>query len=300
MEQKEYIKNFIDDFETTLYASNTPDQQESLSKFIDVGSFIDYFLINELARNVDGYKKSCFFHKDKDSKGGLLHAGPVWDFDWAWKNIDECYFGATNGSGWAYQVQKCNPWPVPPGWMPRLLQDPGFSRQVNERYFDLRKSILSEDFIFHYIDSVAAVLDKAQNRHFSKWPILGINVGTPETDAQPTTYAGEVEKFKQWISMRLNWLDANMHSVITGIDESPKNNTCVLYPNPVSSELRIDSKKAVGRVAVYSPDGKSLISRNNPTSSVGLDLRQFSPGLYFVKVYFADGSEWREKFIKAK
>jgi len=217
-EQKGYIKDFMAQFETAIYAANTPARQRTLYSIMDIQSFIDYFIIGELSRNVDAYKKSSYFHKQKDSQGGKLFAGPVWDFDWAWKNINECYFGATDGSGWAYQVHKCDPWPTPPTWIQRLLQDPYFAMQLNERYFSLRQSYLSENYIFNYIDSVATVLDGAQKRHYGKWRILGQNVGTPETDSQPNTYAGEIDKFKQWISIRLSWLDSHMPTfVVTDI-----------------------------------------------------------------------------------
>jgi len=106
-QQKIYIQEFVDGFETVLYGSNFCDPLKGYRTYIDVNSFIDYFILGELSRNVDAYKKSAYFYKDKDSDGGLLHAGPVWDFDWAWKNINECYFGAQDGSGWAYKVHDC-------------------------------------------------------------------------------------------------------------------------------------------------------------------------------------------------
>jgi len=92
--QKTYLQTFINDYETVLYSSNYADVVNGYSKFIDVDSFIDYLIVNELARNNDGFKKSSYFYKDKDSETAVskLHAGPVWDFDWAWKSCNE-WFG---------------------------------------------------------------------------------------------------------------------------------------------------------------------------------------------------------------
>ncbi len=297
--QKNYIQKFIDEFEKALYSPNTDSHQKTLSNYIDFNSFVDYFILNELARNIDGYKKSSFFYKDKDSKGGLLHAGPVWDFDWAWKNINECYFGATDGSGWAFQIQKCDPWPAPPSWMVRLMNDPIFTQRVNERYFSLRNSILNEDYIFNYIDSAALVLGNAQTRHYQRWPILGINVGTPETDAQPTTFAGEISKFKEWITVRLNWLDANIPAlVVTGL-ETEISKTCLLYPNPVRSELIIRAEKSMHDIAIYTPDGKSMISiHGNDQNYIILDVRSLTSGFYLIRTLYSDGSQQAGKFVK--
>lgn len=301
-EQKIYIKDFIFQLETALYSPNTPTRHNELYSLLDIDSFIDYFILGELSRNVDAYKKSAYFHKDKDSEGGKLHAGPVWDFDWAWKNINECYFGATNGSGWAYQVHKCNPWPSPPTWMGRLLEDQYFTQKLNERYFSLRTSHLSEVSIFSYIDSVAVVLDDAQKRHYQKWQILGLNVGTPETDPQPRTYAGEIEKFKSWISKRLNWLDANMPEfVITGLEENDfisKSN--LMYPNPVTSQMNIQSVDIIKNYSIHTSNGKAVIKGSSNSSQITLDTHFLPSGLYIIKTQHQDGSQWAGKFMKSE
>ena len=299
--QKMYIQNFIHQVETSLYSANTPDRQKKLYALIDINSFIDYFIVGEVSRNVDAYKKSAYFYKDKDSNGGKLHAGPVWDFDWAWKNIHECFFGSTDGSGWAYQVHKCDPWPVPPSWMERLLEDQYFTQQLNARYFSLRASHLSEASLFHYIDSVAAVLDEAQQRHYGKWPILGLNVGAPEVDEQPRTYAGEVEKFKAWIAKRLQWLDGHMPGfVVTAIERPEVNSGNLVFPNPASTQITIQATQPIEHYSIYTSNGVAILMNNPSASSVSVDTNSFMPGLYFVKTHHADGSQWTGKFVKAE
>jgi len=300
--QKTYLQQYVDQLETTLYASGSQGLTDRMSEYIDVNSFVDYFILNELARNVDAYKKSAYFYKDKISKGGKLKAGPVWDFDWAWKNINECFFGATDGSGWAFAVHQCDPWPVPPSWTVALMKDVRFVRKVKDRYTDLRNSILSETYIYNYIDSVAHLLDEAQARHYTRWPILGQNVGAPEVDPQPTTYAGEIEKFKTWISKRLNWLDTQFTSVlVTGLEDQMFNNIipearCKIYPNPAATQLKLESDKQIFSISVYSNQGQHI----NPhylLNSTTLDLSDFSPGLYVIKTVFTDGTQWTGNFI---
>ncbi len=84
-QQKKYLENYVTGFEKALYSTNYKDEIQGYPNYIDVGSFIDYFLVSEVSRNNDGFKKSRYFHKDKNGK---IVAGPVWDFDWAWKNIN--------------------------------------------------------------------------------------------------------------------------------------------------------------------------------------------------------------------
>jgi hypothetical protein len=297
-EQKKYIRDFMHEFETLLYSSNYSHQR--ISKFIDIPSFMDYFILNEVARNVDAYKKSSFFYKDKDSNGGLLHMGPVWDFDWAWKNINECFFGAQDGSGWAYKVHDCDIWPVPPTWMNRLLRDPIYAQKLSERYFSLRESYLSEDHIFNYIDSVAQILDAAQIRHFNRWRILGINVGAPETDAQPITYAGEIDKFKNWISTRLKWLDANMPSiVVTGLPEVGQHKNIQLFPNPATTHITLKADQDVRQVEIFSINGKSLLFQTGLDGNpIEMDIGNIKGGIFLIKASFSDGTIRTEKLVK--
>ncbi len=210
--QKAYLKDFIDSFETLLYSPGFKDRNQGYRTYLDAGSFVDYFILSELSRNVDAYKKSRFYFKDKDSNGRLIHSGPPWDYDWAWKDITEncIHFNQIDGSGWAYRVNDCDVDWVAPSWEIRLLEDDEFADQIHERYFSLRRTIMGETYLHHVIDSIAALLDDAQKRHYQKWQILGINVGTPEYGEQPETYSGEIVKFKNWINRRLNWLDENM------------------------------------------------------------------------------------------
>jgi len=105
--------------------------------------------------------------------------------------LEDCvHFNQTDGSGWAYKVNECTDWPVPPSWEVRMLEDNEFADLIHKRYFELRKTILVRHLQDNIIDSVATLLNEAQSRHFKKWNTLGINTGTPESGVQPTTYSG--------------------------------------------------------------------------------------------------------------
>ena len=119
----------------------------------------------------------------------------------------------------------------PPGWYIRLLQDTTFANELNCRYFNLRNTILDTSNIFSFIDSLSSMLSEPQNRHYTRWPILGINVGTPEVGIQPTSYSGGIIKFKNWINERLIWLDANMPGNCPNVSVSENKKTyLVTYP----------------------------------------------------------------------
>jgi hypothetical protein len=297
-QQKNYLKNYVTSFEQVLYSTNFQDEIQGYANFIDVKSFIDYFLVSEIARNNDGFKKSQYFHKDKSGK---IVAGPVWDFDWAWKNINECFiFKATDGSGWAYKVNDCNPDVKSPDWMARLFNDDNFKNKVNCSYFDARSNQISNDVVFGMIDSLYNVVKNAQVKHFQKWQILGRNVGAPEIDAQPATYQGEVDKLKNWITLRLNWLDNNMMGKCSTVNtyQMAENQGIRIYPNPATDELNILTGLTISTIRIFDITGKTIFV--NPlvnTEMIKIDVSAFLPGMYIVKMIDVKGNSVSEKMI---
>ena len=301
-QQKEYLKTAVNSFESVLYGSNFKNATSGYAAWIDVNSFIDYFIVNEVARNVDGYKKSVFFFKDKDSKGGKINAGPVWDFDWAWKNIRDCRtFQATDGSGWSYLINDClsSP-PYSNGWTVRLLQDENFSNALNNRYFELRKSFLSSEYLNSYIDSVKNLASEAQVRHYAKWQIIGSAVGAPEVDYQPSTYAGQVDKFKSWIQTRLTWLDSHMlgKSTVTSTDGFETTFSYRIFPNPANDVVFLESSSEIQDIEVFQSSGKLILSKPGISAfSTKLDVSGFYPGVYLVRMRTRGNHSITEKLV---
>jgi hypothetical protein len=238
--QKAYIASFVDTLETALYSSTFTDPATGYRAYLDVPSFINYFLVNELARNNDGFKKSVFFHKDRNSNDGKLKAGPVWDFDWAWKNLWGCeLFSNTDGSGWAHRINDCVTDNYSTGWAIRLMQDSTFANELRCTYEEHRTGVLSNASIHAWIDSVGTLVAEAQERHFQKWPILGVSGPAPEVLPCATTYAAELDTLKHWIDLRLAWLDANIPGLCQGVgvpDRTAPEFTCL--PNPSDGLVR--------------------------------------------------------------
>jgi len=242
-QQQTYIQAFIGGFEDALYGPDFADPELGYRQFISTSSFIDYFIVNEVARNGDGFKKSRFFYKDKDHADGTfrkLKAGPVWDFDWALKDM---WNGSQDGSQFIYGEvdQDVNA----PGWYIRLLEDPLFADELRCRYDDLRRGILSEAYLHAKVDSVAALVAESQAWHYQVWGHLGQSTGTPEVQSPSQTYAEEVQRLKDWLSRRLIWLDANMPGTLngcsmSGIRELSESATIVAYPNPFNSTLMVE------------------------------------------------------------
>jgi len=203
-EQKTYISSYISNFEDALKGDNFQDPNSGYATYIDVPSFIDFFLINELSNNVDGYRISTYMHKDKNKK---LKMGPIWDFNLAFGNADYCSGGDSNV--WAYKFnERCggDGWLVP-FWWNRLMQDPAYVAQVKQRWAELRSNTFSEAAIMEKLDSYRGILNAegAINQNFETWDILGLYIWP--NNFIGTSYAEEHNYLKQWIQDRLIWLD---------------------------------------------------------------------------------------------
>ena len=84
--QRDYARGWMSDFEARLASPDYEDRDRGYRSVIDEESFIDYLFVNEITKNVDAYRLSTYLYKERDSDGGRLHMGPVWDYNLALAN----------------------------------------------------------------------------------------------------------------------------------------------------------------------------------------------------------------------
>ncbi|MBK7174793.1 MAG: CotH kinase family protein [Bacteroidales bacterium] len=282
-QQKLYLMDYVDDFETALHGPNFADTALGFRKYAIESTFIDYFLVNEISKNVDAYRCSTFLHKQRDSKGDKIRMGPVWDYDLAWHNANFC--GGDVTTGWAYQFP-CpqDPWQVP-FWWSKLLTDTLYASHLKCRWQYLRQNILSNDWFDNYIDSTAAQLDESQQRNFATWPVLGIYLW-PNPWPFPTTYQGEINNLKNWLHNRLAWLDANMPGTCyTTALENVNNAVGVMkiYPNPATSRISVETP-ITGSLSIMNLGGQVMFQQEIIAERTTIEIGSLPVGIYIVKV----------------
>lgn len=240
--QKNYIRNYIDSFESALATGNFTSNDNNYSKYIDMSSFAKFLLVNEISRNVDGYRISTYLYKDKDSKGGKLTAGPAWDFDLTFGNADYC--DGNKSTGWAYNfnyVCSNDYWTVP-FWWEIMLKDPVFINVLAAEYKKLREGSLSDKNMNLQIDSMQTQLSKAQVRNFTKWNRWG-QYDWPIPSPIASSWEGEVTQLRTWLKNRLTWLDNNMPKSVAVADGrllANENEDLVVtevFPNPIINQF---------------------------------------------------------------
>ncbi|MDD5508629.1 MAG: CotH kinase family protein [Bacteroidales bacterium] len=211
-QQKDYIKGFITVAENTLTFSNFKDPDEGYQQYFDVLSFIDFMLLSELSKEVDKYRYSNYFYKEKDSDGGKLFAGPAWDFNLGYGNVDYWTPGI-DYTGWVYDMVEPYDWSIM-FWWKRLMEDSYFMDMAKTRWAWLRQHKLTNESIQSTIDSILIHIDAAKDRNYDRWPILGTYVW-PNYDWYGNTYEDEVDYFEDFLFNRLGWMDYNLPGQIT-------------------------------------------------------------------------------------
>lgn len=283
-QQVAYIQQFIDNFENSFKSSIYTSPTLGYRPFINLESFVKYFLVSEISRNMDAYRISSFMHKDKDSNGGKLVMGPVWDYDICYGNADYCQ--GDRHDLWAYKYNDICPEDglQVPFWWEKMVQDPYFMDEVKKEYTAQRVAgILTEDHMLSVIDSLTMVIKEAQARNFNKWPILGQYVW-PQPQPISQTWTGEVNELKNWLNKRLKWLDSQW-LLSTPIAEETINENAGIYPNPVTENTVLElgdhgSEKC--EISLYNLKGQ-LVSQGNVNTILHGKI-QLSDVLDFSKI----------------
>jgi len=185
-----YAKNLINEFETVLKGSQFKDPTNGYAKYIDVDSFIDWYLISEITKNVDSKDYSSIFLNV--IPGGKVKMGPLWDFDLAFGNVN--YADSQFPEGFWVKDHK---------WYARLFQDPVFVAKVKYRFLYFKNN---QNVILNKMDSYANYLRYAQKENDDRWDVIG-NYAWPNPVVY-STYEEEVAHLKSWYSKRMSWLDA--------------------------------------------------------------------------------------------
>lgn len=201
-QQLTWISNYIQKVHNSLRSTTPSDPQTGYPAYIDVDSFINYIIGNELAREGDSYMRSTYIYKDRDKK---LKAGPLWDYDLAYNCVK---MGGTSSSveGWQFQ-------PMFPGmsstvdWYYKLMQDPSFQAKISARWQELRSGPLSDSQLTALVQRLTTPLNNAAKRNFQKWNILNTatvgGFGTQTTQ----TWEEQISILQTYLLKRAAWLD---------------------------------------------------------------------------------------------
>jgi hypothetical protein len=297
-EQRDYIMDYITDFETLMSSESYDDPGAGYYEQVNLESFIDVSLMSEISKNVDAYRLSAYMYKDKDSEDGRLTMGPIWDYNLAFGNAD--YYDGWNPEGWQMDVELGNDGFKIPFWWYRIWDDTTYVTAFNQRWHVLRQSIFSEDNIINLIDSATTLIDDAQARNFQRWPVLDEYVW-PNAYVGGS-YANEIEYLKNWIHVRLEWMDEQtfMKSIPPLLVMDYHLNDA--FPNPFNPVTTIGftvPRTELVRVNIYDAMGRQVENLLHDVINPGQYTMTWngshrSSGIYFVQLMCGEYTQVRK------
>ncbi len=196
LQQLAYIKNYVAEAANTLYGKDFLNPETGYAKYIDVDSFIDYWIVFEVMGNHElGNPGSVFMHKDR---GGKLVAGPCWDFDWgvlSYNTSPQARTGLVNRKAI---------------WYERLMQDPAFKSRLKSRFEELLPQL---ETIPDYMDECEKLLTASAALNFRMWnpaEDASQNGGHIINGDENMTFHDAVARLKSIYKERLRVIPANL------------------------------------------------------------------------------------------
>lgn len=185
----EYIKEYMN----TVFSSV---RNKTFYDYIDIDSFINYYLIQELFMNVDVDYSSVFMYKHGDEK---LKFGPIWDFDLSSGNVSYVYnynpnsfMKNLNGGSYLFET---------------ALNDINFRNMVVERLVFINEKIIP--LMISSIDKNKEFLKNYAKLDNDVWNVLADHNWARPEHLVNISYEEQVRYFKNFIILHNNYMLAN-------------------------------------------------------------------------------------------
>ncbi|HOC24563.1 MAG TPA: CotH kinase family protein [bacterium] len=295
--QKSYLRGVMNVFESVMLMPTRGDTLFGYPRYIDVDSFVDHFILNEFCKNIDAYRISFFMHKDRDSKGGKIIAGPIWDFN---LTFGKTWYAEDAGrvDEWEIDHDIYHPgdWPSVPFWWELLGHDPYFAGKVRSRWAELSQTILLPANLDLRIDQISDTLAEARARDVRRWP----------EPSAAHSYEVEIATLKSWIRGRTLWINNHLWrlaQVNRGEEEASPGELLLQqnYPNPFNQSTTIRftlPRPGTVSLRLFSVSGRevaTLAAGNWPAGAHSLtwDGGGQASGLYLCRLEAAGGIQTR-------
>ena len=188
--QRAWLRGFLGRFAQGMRDGAFDDPERGYENFLDVASAIDFHLHQEFTNNPDAFTLSTYFHKPR---GGKLRAGPVWDFDRAFRTNDAEYWLGRPGDPYGWTSKREHEW-----WG-LLFSDPAFGRRYRARGRELLRTTWSVERVHALIDALADEIRAAEARDRARWPVL-----------RPGEWENEIVRLKDYVERRAAWMAAEL------------------------------------------------------------------------------------------
>jgi hypothetical protein len=202
--QIDYIDEYLDEVDDVLFSAEFDDPVNGWRKYIDEASAVDFYLIQEVTKNLDANMyTSVFMYKTRDTAAGegKLFMGPLWDFDTA---LGDAEYPGGQGSptGWYLRDElDIEAKQTTVTWFNRLFEDPSFQAAVEARWQEVYPQLQTSDaFIAGQIPLITA----SANLNFEKWDVTE---RLEDVQVIEGSWPNETAYLRDWLDTRLDWMN---------------------------------------------------------------------------------------------
>ncbi len=157
-EQRAYITDFLQNADSAIYCS---DKNSTLwEQYIDIDSLAIYYVVQEIAHNLEAFNGSCYMHKERGDSTRLVF-GPIWD-------CDHSYFDTKGNALFDYFIYQLVPSNWYSRWIGEIAKFPRFQSRV--RYYWKHFYADVYPLIDDYLDVFAAKIEQAGYQDVVRWP----------------------------------------------------------------------------------------------------------------------------------
>jgi len=199
-EQRAFLEDFLLNAENAIETKNL----NEIKKYFDLESMVDFYIVNELFKNVDFATSSTRFYL----KNGKIYGGPIWDMDLSTGNCFDGYYveynnvGSSGDSSESFYCQKL--------WYKYLFKCTGFVDMVKMRYFELQAYInnLTTDNSLGK-NKIDTLLIKYGSSFDANYKLAGWSMTAKYSEFERVpfdTYDKNIVYLREWIIKRNNWL----------------------------------------------------------------------------------------------
>ncbi len=273
-DQLTYISRYLSKTERILLSSGYDERDGGYSDYLDMNSFIDYYLINEFFKNTDGGVYSTFMYKDYGEK---IKIGPVWDFNESLGNNSD--FGDLYEPEGFYINTHF--------WFDRLMDDRHFVSKVIERYEELRESYLSDAYLHAEIDKNVALTEQARKSNYERWPWDICN----QAEKFEYTFIGLLGRSSDELKAKEYYLSENLLGYIDR-NKNKEGNTEKIYEMLSTVDRLYESDQLIDI------EGREQIEVYEQIFNSDLNYaRNYDDEIVKMKAFITDRGEWMDNNI---
>lgn len=161
--QRDYITDFLTTADSAIY--DIDKSSTAWEEYIDIDSLAIYYIVQEIAHNLEAFNGSCYMHKNRGENTKLIF-GPIWD-------CDHSYYDTKGDAQFDYFIYENLPSNWHSRWIGEIAKFPNFQLKVRQYWKHFYEDVYPS--IDPYLDGFIAKIGLAGFYDYIRWPQYDCN-----------------------------------------------------------------------------------------------------------------------------